>query len=115
MNRDRMMDSPVSEVMKKMGAYMVKRGAMGVGGDAPEGAFVTQPDQAAAMAAFEAHNAEVQKLIPKDRLLIFQAKDGWGPLCEFLGVPVPDRPYPHVNSTAEFGQAGIVPGRDTGH
>jgi hypothetical protein len=109
MNRDRMAESPMASLMTKMGAYMVKRGAMGVTGNAPQGAFVTQPDQATAMAAFEAHNAEVQKVIPKDRLLIFQAKDGWGPLCEFLGVPVPDRAYPHVNSTAEFGNAAVVP------
>ncbi len=53
---------------------------------------------------FNKWNAEVVASVPKDRLLVFQAKDGWGPLCEFLGVPVPEdgEPYPWVNDTAEF-------------
>lgn len=51
---------------------------------------------------FDEYNAEVQRECPKDKLLVFRAADGWGPLCEFLGVPVPEQPYPHVNDTAEF-------------
>lgn len=35
--------------------------------------------------------------IPADRLLIFDVKEGWEPLCKFLDVPVPDTPFPHVN------------------
>lgn len=50
------------------------------------------------MACFEKHNAEVIAGVPGDRLLVFEARDGWGPLCEFLGVEVPDEDYPHVNS-----------------
>merc|ERR1711974_390599 len=38
--------------------------------------------------------AEVKKNVPENRILLFQAKDGWQPLCKFLGVPVPDVPYP---------------------
>ena len=37
--------------------------------------------------------------------LIFEVKDGWYPLCTFLDVPVPDEPFPRVNSTAEFTKA----------
>jgi hypothetical protein len=33
---------------------------------------------------------------------VFEAKDGWEPLCAHLGVPVPDEPFPHVNDRAEF-------------
>lgn len=51
---------------------------------------------------FEAWNAQVIANVPKEKLLVFQAKDGWEPLCAFLGVPVPDEPYPRVNDTAEF-------------
>jgi hypothetical protein len=51
---------------------------------------------------FERHNAEVKRTIPSDRLLVFEAQDGWAPLCEFLGVPVPGVPYPRANSTDEF-------------
>lgn len=60
-------------------------------------------DRAAMVAMFEAHNAEVIRSVPKDRLLVFEAKEGWGPLCDFLGVPVPDAPYPRANSREEYG------------
>ena len=37
------------------------------------------------------------------RLLVYQVSAGWGPLCSFLGVPVPqDQPFPHPNDAAEF-------------
>jgi len=39
---------------------------------------------------------------PPDRLVDWQPGDGWEPLCAALGVPVPDAPFPHVNTTAEF-------------
>jgi len=41
----------------------------------------------------------VIKEVPADRLLVWQVKEGWGPLCQFLGVPVPDLPFPNVNDT----------------
>jgi len=55
-----------------------------------------------AMSVFRAHNEAVQREIPPERLLVYTAGDGWEPLCRFLGVDVPDTPYPHTNSTAEF-------------
>lgn len=54
---------------------------------------------------FHRHNDEVMKTIPRDRLLVFEAKQGWKPLCDFLGVPAPATPYPHVNSREEMGEA----------
>jgi hypothetical protein len=51
---------------------------------------------------FDRHIAEVQAEIPADRLLVFDVAQGWEPLCEFLGVPVPDRPFPSVNDSAQF-------------
>ena len=51
---------------------------------------------------YEAHIARVQAAIPSDRLLVYETGSGWEPLCEFLGVPVPDDPYPHVNTTEDF-------------
>ncbi|MBV8982201.1 MAG: sulfotransferase family protein [Acidimicrobiia bacterium] len=59
-------------------------------------------DEASAVAAFERHNDHVRATAPADRLVEWQPGDGWGPLCEALGVAVPDEPFPHVNSTAEF-------------
>jgi hypothetical protein len=65
--------------------------------------FVWPPDdEAAAKAAYERHNADVLARAPKDRLLVWQASDGWGPLCERLGVKVPAEPFPRVNTREEF-------------
>ncbi len=57
----------------------------------------TAPDRDACLRAYERHNDEVRRTIPADRLLVFEVKEGWGPLCSFLGCPVPDEPFPHVN------------------
>ena len=54
------------------------------------------------VAAFERHNAEVVATIPADRLLVFEAVHGWEPLCAFLGVAVPDMPFPRTNSRDDF-------------
>lgn len=43
------------------------------------------------------HIEKVRAMIPPDRLLEFNGKEGWEPLCDFLGKPVPDTPFPHVN------------------
>jgi hypothetical protein len=59
-------------------------------------------DQAAAIAAYERHNEHVRATAPADRLVEWQPGDGWAPLCEALGVAIPDEPFPHVNTTAEF-------------
>jgi len=65
--------------------------------------FIWPPDdEAAAKAAFERHNADVLARAPKDRLLVWRPSDGWEPLCERLGVPVPDEPFPRVNTREEF-------------
>ena len=45
---------------------------------------------------YSTHVEEVKRNVPKDRLLEFNVKEGWGPLCEFLEVPVPDKPFPHL-------------------
>jgi hypothetical protein len=59
-------------------------------------------DEAAAKRAYEAHNAAVRAEVDPARLLEWQPGDGWAPICAALGVPVPDDPFPHVNSTADF-------------
>ncbi|MEM7032173.1 MAG: sulfotransferase family protein [Chloroflexota bacterium] len=49
--------------------------------------------------SFNKYNAIVQQTVPEDRLLVFEVKDGWEPLCAFLGCDVPqDVPFPHLNS-----------------
>jgi hypothetical protein len=59
-------------------------------------------DDDAAKAAYDRHNAAVRRLAPPDRLVEWQAGDGWQPLCDALGVPVPEEDFPHVNTRAEF-------------
>jgi hypothetical protein len=59
-------------------------------------------DQEHAIDVYLAHNDYVRKQAPPGQLLVFEASEGWAPLCEFLGCPVPDEAYPRVNSTEEF-------------
>jgi hypothetical protein len=59
-------------------------------------------DREHAVRVFTEHNAAVRAEIPADRLLEFEVSDGWPPLCDFLGVPVPDVPFPRTNDGATF-------------
>lgn len=66
-------------------------------------------DAAAAQSAYDLHNETVRASVPKERLLEWQPGDGWEPICTALGVPVPDEPFPHTNSTDEFrAMAGLT-------
>ena len=60
-------------------------------------------DRAHVTRVFEQHNRQVIEEVPADRLLVFEATQGWQPLCDFLQLPVPAEPYPRVNSREEFG------------
>jgi hypothetical protein len=57
------------------------------------------------ISVYLAHNQKVRETIPAERLLVYQVAEGWAPLCDFLGVPVPDEPMPKVNSREEFAAA----------
>jgi len=59
-------------------------------------------DKPAVVAQFEAHTEEVKRTIPPERLLVFDVKQGWEPLCGFLGVPVPEGAFPRVNDAKQF-------------
>jgi hypothetical protein len=60
-------------------------------------------DREYAVERFNRHTAEVRAHVPADRLLVYQVKEGWGPLCEFLGVPAPEgKPFPRLNDREEF-------------
>ena len=64
-----------------------------------DGRFEDKPH---AIEVLERHNEEVKRRVPPERLLVYEVKEGWGPLCEFLGVPDPDEPFPHLNDAAEM-------------
>jgi Sulfotransferase domain len=59
-------------------------------------------DKEFALEVFRRHNEDVKSKVPADRLLVYEIKQGWGPLCDFLGVEVPDEPMPHLNDTDSF-------------
>ncbi|NIJ41103.1 hypothetical protein FHS78_001384 [Parvibaculum indicum] len=84
-------DDPAMKEVTEMGREIVLERTFG--GDISE---------AHAVEAFKAHEEEVKRTIPADRLLVFEAKMGWEPLCDFLGVKVPETPYPRTNSSEEF-------------
>jgi hypothetical protein len=88
--RERMGDAPGPRV--KLLQELVWEGAF-------DGRF---EDREYAISVFEKHNQEVRDTIPANRLLVYQVSQGWGPLCEFLGVPVPDGDFPQVNEGADF-------------
>jgi hypothetical protein len=58
--------------------------------------------RAQVIAAYQRHNERVKQTIPAERLLVYEVAEGWKPLCEFLGVVLPDEPFPKANTTDEF-------------
>jgi Sulfotransferase domain len=52
--------------------------------------------------AMNRHNDEVKRTVAPERLLVWSVTEGWGPLCEFLELPVPGEPFPHINDRTEF-------------
>lgn len=59
-------------------------------------------DREAGLRAFDKRRDEVRAAIPEDRLLVFNVAEGWEPLCDFLGLPVPETPFPRANNRQEF-------------
>jgi hypothetical protein len=57
-------------------------------------------DRAHAIDIFNRHTQEVRDAIDPARLLMFDVREGWAPLCRFLDVPIPDEPFPRLNDTA---------------
>ena len=53
--------------------------------------------EATALEYFEMWNRMVIDTVPPDRLLVYDVREGWEPLCEFLGLPVPEEPFPRLN------------------
>ena len=63
---------------------------------------IIHSDRDAACELFNAWNERVKSHVPPKRLLVWQAKDGWEPLCNALRLPVPDMPFPHANTRADW-------------
>jgi hypothetical protein len=54
------------------------------------------------IAAYERHNDHVRKSAPAGRLLEWRPGDGWEPICDALGLPVPDEPFPWTNRREDW-------------
>jgi hypothetical protein len=59
-------------------------------------------DRDKAVARYNAYIDEVKAAVSPERLLVFKVTDGWGPLCDFLGVPLPNEPFPNLNDRASI-------------
>jgi Sulfotransferase domain len=62
-------------------------------------------DKSYVMSVFNQHINEVKQTVPSERLLVYQVKEGWEPLCRFLGKPIPEgQPFPNLNKRSSFKQ-----------
>jgi hypothetical protein len=86
-------EGPMGEFFDQLRAFY--------GGDMHHRAFMTD--------FFRRHTEAVVAAVPKERLLVFNVAEGWEPLCRFLGVPVPEGPFPRENTTEQF-QARLAGG-----
>ncbi|ORY08116.1 hypothetical protein K493DRAFT_201281 [Basidiobolus meristosporus CBS 931.73] len=69
----------------------------------PTGCFQDKfEDKDWVISLYKHHIEEVKRIIPAERLLIFQVTEGWAPICSFLGKPIPNEPFPHMNDTVEM-------------
>jgi hypothetical protein len=92
LSQARSLVDPGWRAFNEMTATMVSR-CVGLNGN---GAASTPAD------VLRRHVDEVKATVPSRRLLVWAADDGWGPLCDFLGLPVPGGAFPHVNDSAMF-------------
>lgn len=66
-------------------------------------------DRQHAIEVFKRHNRAVQQHVPPERLLVYNVKEGWEPLCAFLDVPIPEgKPFPHLNDAATMRRLLLV-------
>ncbi len=72
--------------------------------------FNGPPNKETYIRRFEAHNEEVQASVPAEKLLVYNVKEGWEPLCTWLDKPVPDIPFPHSNAGMDDVKAKIRAG-----
>jgi len=61
-----------------------------------------EEDRDFAIEVFNRHIESVMTRVPAQKLLVFDVKEGWGPLCSFLDVPVPEEPFPHLNDRVQI-------------
>ncbi|HKJ72815.1 MAG TPA: sulfotransferase [Alphaproteobacteria bacterium] len=96
--REQLAKTPIGKLTAGMTSYQVrKRAGTTSGTDARK-----LQEREAMIASYHAHNDEVRRVIAPERLLEYEVKQGWEPLCKFLGVPVPDTDFPHANEQGKW-------------
>ncbi|CAH3144128.1 unnamed protein product [Porites evermanni] len=56
---------------------------------------------------YREHNHRVKSLVPPEKLLVYNVKQGWEPLCDFLGCEVPTIAFPNENIKGEIAEAPL--------
>jgi hypothetical protein len=51
---------------------------------------------------FREHNARVKRLVPPERLLTYDVREGWEPLCRFLAKDRPKTDFPNLNDQVKY-------------
>ncbi|CAK8677507.1 uncharacterized protein LOC143446924 [Clavelina lepadiformis] len=46
---------------------------------------------------YRQHTQYCKQNCPPDKLLVYDVRQGWAPLCKFLGKKIPDKSFPHEN------------------
>lgn len=82
---------PIRRAQRNMGSLIVG-----------EKTFGNRLDKEHVLEVYRRHIETVKRAIPPERLLVYDVAQGWKPLCAFLGVDVPQEPYPMTNTTEEF-------------
>ena len=62
-------------------------------------------DRAHCTEIFRRHQQDVIAAVPEEKLLVFDVREGWDPICNFLGVPAPDDDFPRTNTKEELRRA----------
>jgi len=88
-------------VQQETGGIETGRGQLPNGLNGRQNKALNQGEEAA-VEFFDQHIEEVKSAVPAERLLIFNVREGWEPLCKFLDVPVPDKPFPNINDANEI-------------
>ena len=57
---------------------------------------------------YREHNERVKVVIPEERLLVFNVKQGWKPLCKFLGCEIPEEDFPWLNAGKSDSLQGLA-------
>ena len=62
---------------------------------------------------YRMHNHRVKSLVPPEELLVYNVKQGWKPLCDFLGSDLPTIAFPDENIKGEIAEIAEVPLSET--